>query len=473
MVEKLSHVTADVTAENIEKIAQLFPQVVTEGVDASGKVTRGIDFEALKLELSNVLLKPERERYELGWPGKAQAKFTANQPIAKTLRPNRAESVNFDETQNIFIEGDNLDALKILQNSYQGQVKLIYIDPPYNTGNDFVYHDDFAEDRDSYLERSGQLDEEGNRLESNSSASGRFHSDWLSMMYPRLKLAKNLLKEDGIIFISIDHNEFFNLRTLCEEIFGRKNYFAELVVIRSEGGGMAKDVVKGHDYLLALTKNKDVFPGIRKAKDIRGKIVTRNNVEYWIETDWLREEFGTYGNLHYEDVEQVKGHDKKLEIDQKLKSGEYELIAQKNGKHLVGRLREVAKDGSKFFSVIKHLTSTGKDSIIEIGLGNIFNNPKPVSLLEEIIMGATRFTQNENDIILDFFAGSGTTGHAVYSCNKKDGGNRKFILVQLQEDLNQSLLNAKTAPAKKGNPRRNSVLRINQPSSLCFKIDTK
>lgn len=444
----LDRLTVDGTARNIEGLSLLFPEVITETLDDNGRPTKAVNFDALRQLFSDHLVDSSKERYELTWPGKQQARFTAHQPIAKTLRPNRSESVDFDTTQNLFIEGDNLDALKILRNSYLGKVKLIYIDPPYNTGNDFVYKDDFGSTRTEYLFAAEESDEEGGRLVSNTSSNGRFHSDWLSMVYPRLLVAKDLISEDGIIFISIDDNEFHNLKSICEEIFGSTNYFADLIVIRSEGGGMAKNVVKGHDYLLAISKNISAFKGIRKAKDIRGKIVNIDSKEFWIETDWLRQEFGTYGNLHYEDIEKFKGLDKLNEINDGIARGSYKLIPQKNGKHLVGRLREVATDGSKFYSVIKHLNKTGSDSISSIGMGDYFSNPKPISLIEEIIMGATRFTSNQNDIILDFFGGSGTTAHATYRCNAADGGNRKFILVQIQEDLYKNLTVAKTKAEK-------------------------
>lgn len=327
----LDRLTVDGTARNIEGLSLLFPEVITETLDDNGRPTKAVNFDALRQLFSDHLVDSSKERYELTWPGKQQARFTAHQPIAKTLRPNRSESVDFDTTQNLFIEGDNLDALKILRNSYLGKVKLIYIDPPYNTGNDFVYKDDFGSTRTEYLFAAEESDEEGDRLVSNTSSNGRFHSDWLSMVYPRLLVAKDLISEDGIIFISIDDNEFHNLKSICEEIFGSKNYFADLIVIRSEGGGMAKNVVKGHDYLLAISKNISAFKGIRKAKDIRGKIVNIDSKEFWIETDWLRQEFGTYGNLHYEDIEKFKGLDKLNEINDGIARGSYKLIPQKNG----------------------------------------------------------------------------------------------------------------------------------------------
>ena len=228
-MNKLKMHSPDLTQANIDKLAALFPNCVAEALGADGVLKRRIDFDQLRQELSGSIVEGPQERYQLNWPGKREALLTANAPIAKTLRPCREESVDFDTTQNLFIEGDNLDALKLLQETYLNKVKMIYIDPPYNTGSDFIYDDDFAEDSESYFERSNQKDEQGNRLVANSETNGRFHSDWLSMMYSRLKLARNLLREDGVIFVSIDANEVRGVRALCEEIFGASNFIAEIV----------------------------------------------------------------------------------------------------------------------------------------------------------------------------------------------------------------------------------------------------
>jgi adenine-specific DNA-methyltransferase len=228
--KKLKLHTPDSTDANIAKLAELFPNCVTERREADGTVKKGIDFDQLRQELATSIVESPQERYQLNWPGKREALLTANAPIAKTLRPCREESVDFDSTQNLYIEGDNLDApLKLLQETYLGKVKMIYIDPPYNTGNDFIYDDDFAEDTASYLQRSNQKDEAGNRLVANNESNGRFHSDWLSMMYPRLKLARNLLRDDGVIFISIDDGEVSNIRKIGDEIFGEDNFTAQII----------------------------------------------------------------------------------------------------------------------------------------------------------------------------------------------------------------------------------------------------
>lgn len=431
-MDSLNMHSPDLTERNIERLAELFPSVVTETRDASGEVKRAIDFDLLRQELSDHVVEGPQERYQLDWPGKREALFAANAPIAKTLRPQREESVDFDTTKNIFIEGDNLDALKLLQESYLGKIKLIYIDPPYNTGHDFVYNDDFAQTSAEYMERSGQRDETGAGLQSNPESNGRFHSDWLSMMYPRLKLARNLLADNGIILVSIDDNEMSRLRSIMDEIFGASNFFAELVVIRAEGGGLAKRVVKGHDYLLAFTRDFSQFRGMFRKKDIRGEIVQHNGGTYWIETDWLREKFGAYGTLNYEDILEVKGQEKLDEINEGLADGRYRLIPR-GDKHIVGRLRDLTQDGTKFYSVIKHLNKDAKKSLEPLGLASAFSNPKPLSLLLDIILGATRFSPNNSDIILDFFSGSGTTAHATLAANAEDDGNRRYITVQISE----------------------------------------
>lgn len=235
--------TPNLTDVNIAKLAELFPHCITESHDSKGNLIRAVDFDLLRQELSGIVVEGDQERYRLDWVGKKQAMLTANAPIAKTLRPQREQSVDFDTTQNLFIEGDNLDALKLLQESYLDKVKMIYIDPPYNTGNDFIYKDNFAESTQAFLERSEQIDEEGNRLVANTESNGRYHSDWLSMMYSRLKLARNLLTDDGVIFISIDDNEQANLKRLCDEIFGAGNFVAQIMPVVNPGGRDRKSVV--------------------------------------------------------------------------------------------------------------------------------------------------------------------------------------------------------------------------------------
>ena len=255
-MEKLKMHTPDLTQDNIARIRELFPNCVTEARDEKGQVKLAVDFDALKQELSESIVEGAQERYHLNWPGKREALLTANAPIAKTLRPCREESVDFDTTKNLFIEGDNLDALKLLQETYLGKVKMIYIDPPYNTGNDFIYEDDFAEDKSEFLKRSNQKDETGNHLVANKESNGRFHSDWLSMMYARLRLARNLLTENGVIFISIDDNEAHSLKKACSEIFGEENYIAQLAVqLNPRGRHLDKFIAKTHESILIFVKD--------------------------------------------------------------------------------------------------------------------------------------------------------------------------------------------------------------------------
>jgi adenine-specific DNA-methyltransferase len=256
-MEKLALHTPDLTAQNVDKLAQLFPNCVTESRDAGGELIRSIDFDQLRQELSGSIVEGPQERYELNWPGKREAKLAANAPIAKTLRPCREESVDFDTTKNLFIEGDNLDALKLLQENYLGQIKLIYIDPPYNTGTDLLYEDDYAEDSVEYMRRSNQIDEEGNRLKANTDSNGRFHSDWLSMMYPRLRLALPLLREDGCIYISIDDRELHNLRKMCDEVFGPSNFVATFAWEKRTNRENRKVISSRHDYIVCYCKDSN------------------------------------------------------------------------------------------------------------------------------------------------------------------------------------------------------------------------
>lgn len=435
-MEKMRMESLDMTARNIEKIAALFPNCVTESLGADGKTKKAVNFELLRQMLSEDVM-PGDEAYEFTWVGKKAAIVEANKPIRKTLRPCMSESVNWDTTENLYIEGDNLEVLKLLQESYLGKVKMIYIDPPYNTGNDFIYADDFALSSRDYAEESGQLDDDGNRLFKNTDSNGRFHSDWCSMIYPRLMLARNLLSDDGVIFISIDDNEQTNIKKLCEEVFGDSNKVAEFVVIRAEGGGMAKQVIKGHDYLFVYAKDITKFSPLGKPKDIRGKIVEHEGEKYWIQEDWLRKEFGKYGNCHYEEILEYKGKDKLDEINIGLKKGIYMLIPKSNGMHIVGKLRNIREDSSRFYSILKHLSANGIKDLHDLDLEKYFSYPKPVSLIQELVAGMTIFSNKSNDIILDFFSGSATTAHAVMQLNAEDGGNRKFIMVQLPEPCDE------------------------------------
>lgn len=416
----------DLVSENINKLRELFPEIVTEGK---------IDFKVLQ-EILGEELEEGEEYYRFTWAGKAQARREAHKPSTGTLRPCKEESLDWDATQNLYIEGDNLEVLKILQKSYANKVKMIYIDPPYNTGKDFVYKDNYKDNLKNYQQVTGQVDDEGKKLSTNSESDGRYHSNWLNMMYPRLRLAKNLLSDDGAIFMSIDDCEYENLKKISSEIYGEENFFADMIVIRAEGGGLAKRVIKGHDYLLVFTKSLNNFKGIYKPKDVRGKIVDINNRTFWIEEDWLRKEFGKYGTLLYEDIENVKGIEKKNEIDEGLKNGIYTLIKKPNG-HIVGRYRALDEDGTKFYSILKHLNKNGIESLKELKMETLFDFPKPISLLKEIILGNTIFTSKNSEIIIDFFSGSGSTAQAIMQLNSEDEGNRKYIMVQLPEPTDE------------------------------------
>ncbi|MDD9819303.1 MAG: site-specific DNA-methyltransferase [Nitrospira sp.] len=424
----------NITEERLARLREIIPEAFAEGA---------IDWEKLCITLGGKGTFQD-ERYHLNWAGKSGAFRALQAPTTATLAPCREEAVNFDKTDNIFIEGENLAVLKILQKSYFGTIKMIYIDPPYNTGNDhFIYPDRYAESKSDYLKRVGDRDKDGRMtceglFRRNGKENGHYHSNWLSMIYPRLFLARNLLREDGVIVVSIDDNEVHNLRLVMNEIFGEENFVSDFAVIRAEGGGLAKQVIKGHDYLLAYARNITCFNPLKRPKDVRGQIIEENGVKYWLEEDWLRKEFGKYGTCHYEEVERLKGMEKKQEIDKGIRDGVYRLIKKHNGKHVVARLKALAEDGSKFYSILKHLSANGVRDLSSVDMKAYFDYPKPVSLLRELILGASFHSNNAGDIILDFFAGSCTTAHAVLDLNKEDGGNRTFICIQMPEAYDEA-----------------------------------
>ncbi|MBQ4378046.1 MAG: site-specific DNA-methyltransferase [Treponema sp.] len=308
---------------------------------------------------------------------------------------------------NFLLEGDNLASLQLLEKTHKGKIDVIYIDPPYNTGKEFIYNDDLVDGIDEFK-----------------------HSKWLSFMSERLQIAKGLLKATGVIFISIDDNEHCDLKILCDEIFSENNFISDFCVIRAEGGGMAKQVIKGHDYCLVYARNISQFTPLAKEKDIRGKVIEKDGIKYWVQEDWLRKEFGKYGNCHYEELIEYKGESFKKEIDKGIEKGDYILIPKDNGLTVIGKLRRLDMDSSKFYSVLKHLNKNGVNELKELNIN--FDYPKPTSLIKELVSGATFF--NKSSTILDFFAGSGTTGHAVLKLNAEDGGHRKFILCTNNEN---------------------------------------
>lgn len=420
-MEKMDGMSMDLTKENIEKIKELFPNAVTEGK---------IDFDALRNILGEEV-DNSKEKYQFTWSGKSESIRLSQSPSATTLRPVVDKSDMWDDTKNLYIEGDNLEVLKQLQKTFFSRIKMIYIDPPYNTGKDFVYKDNFVDSIQNYEEQTNQ------GMKSNPETSGRFHTDWLNMLYPRLILARNLLTEDGAIFVSIDDNEQTNMKKMLEDIFGEPNKVAEFVVIRAEGGGLAKQVIKGHDYLFVYAKDISRFRPLGRPKDIRGKIIEKDGEKYWIQEDWLRKEFGKYGNCHYEEILEFKGQEKLDEINMGLKNGQYVLIPKDNGMNIVGRLRNIREDSSKFYTVLKHLSAKGIEDLKELGMDKYFDYPKPVSLLKEIISGITMFSNDKEDIVLDFFSGSATTAQAVMELNAEDNGNRRFIMVQLPEMIEE------------------------------------
>jgi adenine-specific DNA-methyltransferase len=356
-------------------------------------------------------LSADRGVFGLRWAGKEAAAMTAATPTVAALDPEPDKSVDWAVTQNIFVEGDNVDALKALAVEYAGAVKVVYADPPYNTGHAFVYADDFSAD------------------------TGHRRADWASMMYPRLLLARDLLRDDGSLMLSIGDEEAAPLRLLLDEVFGVDNHAATFAVVRAEGGGLAKQVVRGHDYLLVYAKDIRRFAPMRRPKEIRGQVVSWQGEDHWIEEDWLRRSFGAYGTCEYAEIEEFHGPRKRAEVDEGLVDGRYRLLEKKDGRVLVGRLRNVAADSSKFHSVQKHLNKDAAADFAEIEMPVVFDFPKPVSLIADLVLGATFHSKDDGDIVLDFFAGSGTTGHAVLRRNARDGGNRRYILVQRPEPL--------------------------------------
>ena len=486
-MEKLRLHTPDLTAENVEKLAALFPNCVTEARDEQGKLTRAVDFDQLRQELSTSVVEGPRERYHLDWPGKREALLAANAPIAKTLRPCREESVDFDTTKNLFIEGDNLDALKLLQEAFLNAVKMIYIDPPYNKDADVLYKDNFAEDAETYFRRSNQTDETGNRMVANTEANGRRHSDWLSLMYSRLRLAKNLLRDDGVVFISIDSNEEANLRRLCDEVFGSDN-FVGTIIWKNVTDNNPTNVATEHESLQVFARSKDRLEKVWKSplSDVKAALVSvgeRLNRDYKsldalrsAYARWFRENKAFRGPLdRYKYIDEGGVYTGSQSVHNPGKEGyRYDVIHPRTGKPckepLLGyrfppaTMNEMLKAGEVLFGddeqKIIELKVYAKDyadklsSVFELDgrlgpydlkelfpeLKKVFTNPKPVALIEHL----ASFSVGAEDIVLDFFAGSGTTAQAIMSLNAQDNGRRRFVLVQLDEapDAKSDALNA-------------------------------
>jgi adenine-specific DNA-methyltransferase len=455
-IEKLKMHSPDLTQDNIAKIRALFPGCVTEAAGEDGKLRLAVDFDQLRQELSDSIVEGPQERYHLNWPGKREALITANAPIAKTLRPAREESVDFDTTQNLFIEGDNLEALKLLQETYLGKVKMIYIDPPYNTGNDFVYDDDFNEGLHAFESSSGERNDEGSRLVANTTANGRFHSDWLSMIFPRLKLARSLLASDGIIAVSIDDNEATSLGKVLEEVFGAENFVDCLVWKKRYGGGAKEKFVVGlHEYVFIYARDisslepfsvplsdeaikryytqKDAQHSIRgpyrlqpleaaksmgERKNLVFAVTAPDGTEVWPKRQWLWAK---------ERVEQAI-LDGELEFN-KSADGDYTIHSKQYLKDKSGEMRQ-----GKPLSILEGIFNQHGSKEIEELFGNsrVFPYPKPSDFVKTLIEFGTLNAPNQ--VVLDFFAGSGSSAHAAFKANSADGRNRQIISVQIPED---------------------------------------
>ena len=459
-MEKLKMQTADGVQDNISRIAELFPECVTEVLGLGG-VKHSVDFDKLRQLLSSDIVEGNEERYQFTWPDKRKAILAANAPINATLRPCPEESVNFDTTQNLYIEGDNLDVLKCLKETYLHKVKMIYIDPPYNTGNDFVYEDDFAESAAEYLANSGQFDEQGNRLVTNTESNGRFHTDWLNMIYPRLKVARDLLTEDGVIFISIDDNEVENLKKVCNEIFGEQNFVGNIIWQSRTSISNDDEISTNHNHTIIFSKNREKlsFGGddidesdySNPDNDPRGpwKLVPIDANHVGGDTNYPIRNPKT-GVDYYPPNGRIWCYNKStldsLMKDNRIKFG---LTDDSSPKRKLFLNERKAKGDFKTPSSIlldAGTTKTGTTEIMALFDNHkVFDYPKPTSLL-------TRLMQygyvNNNDIVLDFFSGSGTTAHAFWKYEIIKEISAKFILVQLPEDLDKSLLSASTDAKK-------------------------
>ena len=451
-MDKLRMQTANKADENFKKLAAMFPNAVTETINENGEVVRAIDKDVLMQEISCKVVDGNEERYQFTWPDKKKSILLANAPINKTLRPCREESVDFDTTENLYIEGDNLEVLKLLQETYLGKIKMIYIDPPYNTGNDFVYEDDFAQSTDEYLANSGQFDEEGNRLVRNLDSNGRFHSDWLNMLYPRLRLAKDLLTDTGVIFISIDENEVQNMRKICDEIFGEQNFISQLGWQKVYSPkNQARYFSNDYEFVLCYCRNKDVFTlGMlprTAAMNARYKNPDNDPRGDWKPGDCVGN--GERKNGYYDVVSPLTG--KVFNVPK----GKHWVYAPDTMKKMLAENRiYFGKDGNAFPAVKQFLsdvtgrrassllmyedyghTDMAKKDLIKLFSDLVqvpFDTPKPVKLIKMLgILGTEK-----DDIILDFFSGSATTAQAVMELNAEDSSShRKYVLVQIPELL--------------------------------------
>lgn len=442
--------TPNMADEKLKKLIEIFPNIVTETIDEDGNVVRAIDKDILEQEISSKVVEGREERYQFTWPDKKQSILAANAPISKTLRPCRAESKNFDTTENLYIEGDNLEVLKLLQETYLGKIKMIYIDPPYNTGNDFVYNDDFKQTTEEYLEDSGQFDEEGNRLEKNLESNGRFHTDWLNMIYPRLKLARNLLSDDGVIFISIDDNEQSNLKKVCDEVFGETNYIGN---IHWESKTKSQNTKTAYNKLQPKCENILLYKKLTKN---RFNLIKKDEKNYYLSDD-----NGIYREhvLELMNANGIRGRDTMVyDISDgnsavspptgkqwKLGKDQIEIYNKRgdlrieDGKVIlnlrpIDERTEITIPFWGFFDKSIGTTESAKTCLKkEFDNNAVFETVKPIDLIKRLVFHASE----KDSYILDFFSGSATTAEAVMQLNAEDGGNRKFIMVQLPEQTDE------------------------------------
>lgn len=456
-MDKLRMQTLDGVQDNIDKIAVLFPNCITERKDAEGKVTLAIDFDKLRQELSSEIVEGREERYQFTWPDKKKAILLANSPINATLRPCREESVDFDNTQNLYIEGDNLDVLKCLKETYLGKVKMIYIDPPYNTGNDFVYEDDFAESTSEYLANSGQYDEQGNRLITNAESNGRFHTDWLNMIYPRLKVARDLLTEDGAIFISIDDNEVENLRKVSDEVFGEDNFIATLIWQRAfSPKNDAKYVSNSHDYIIMYAKQIEnfVIGRLDRTEEANARYSNPDNDPrgVWMSSDISVKTYNAACDYPITTpsgkiVEPPAGRCWRLSRNAFLERLQDNRIwFGPNGdntpriKRFLSDLKfeGMAPTSILLFKEVGHSQEGAQEVVSLFGDKGVFDGPKPIRLLQRLI---TLANLDNDSIVLDFFSGSASTAHALMQINADKDKTCKFILVQIPEEVSDKKKN--------------------------------
>lgn len=457
--QQVNRDSLNISAENRHQLKALFPSVFTEIISDQGELVESIDFEKLKAELGTFTdsFEGHRERYRMEWPGKKDALRLIQAPSTATLKPCSDQSINFDTTENLFIEGENLEVLKLLQKSYYGKVKMIYIDPPYNTGKDFIYHDNFTESSAAYLEYAGLVDGDGKKFTANTSSEGRFHTNWLNMMYPRLYLARNLLQDDGAIFISIDDHEVSNLRKLCDEIFGEENFVCQFIREAIKGGSLSKFVRETHDYVLVYAKNLSSleFAGYAKEemilnlKDSNGPYAKGRELNKWGADSRREDSPGMWFPIkgpNGEDVYPIRNDGSegrwrlgKQKMNALINDGNIIFEKRKNGSYIAyEKIRGNKSKYTQFITILKdkYINAKAAEDLKSIfdQERSIFDFSKPYVLIENLLVLAD--TSN-SDIILDFFAGSATTAHAVLELNKQDGGNRKFILVQLPEPCPQ------------------------------------